>query len=258
MTRVITGMVFACLLAGTASARGEEGANWLVPLGSAVSHTAHICQLKDGATMEDIARIDERLHESLRDRSVTGLRQIVTPLFAVNAGYDYLAFMWSTWEEFGDLWNWITGTPEGQAMAHAWDDYESCEAVVSSVFPLLRQAVQEVSGPQVATAEWCTRKDGISQEQLGAKHRSIADANRENPLVAWWGVGYPQGGARTDAFPGEFFHLVTYRDMAAYAGAKQAIADGGWRERGDYYSAYADCTGEHVLSVQNVFRGNGR
>ncbi|MFZ8914483.1 MAG: hypothetical protein ACO2YP_07830 [Pseudomonadales bacterium] len=46
--------------------------------------------------------------------------------------------------------------------------------------------------------------------------------------------------------------------MAAYAGAKQAVADGGWRERDDYYSAYADCTGEHVLSVQNVFRGNGR
>ena len=42
MTRVIMGMVFACLLAGTASARGEEGANWLVPLGSAVSHTANL------------------------------------------------------------------------------------------------------------------------------------------------------------------------------------------------------------------------
>jgi hypothetical protein len=41
--------------------------------------------------------------------------------------------------------------------------------------------------------------------------------------------------------------------MKTFAAAKNAIAnEEGWRARADYYTSYADCSGEHVLIGETV------
>ena len=47
--------------------------------------------------------------------------------------------------------------------------------------------------------------------------------------------------------------MVNYADMKTFAAAKNAIAnEEGWRARADYYTSYADCTGEHVMIGETV------
>ena len=115
--------------------------------------------------------------------------------------------------------------PEGQAMAHAWDDYESCEAVVSSVFPLLRQAVQEVSGPQVATASGALEKTGFLRSSWARSTGPLLDANRENLWLPGGAWAIRRRGSN-GCFPGEFFHLVTYRGHGRLRWGE--AGDSGW------------------------------
>ena len=239
----------------SALADDHSEANWIVGIGEGVSHMAHICTLKNNATMDDIARIDKKLHKFLDDADIRGSRQILTPVMAVGATYDYIAFDFMAWDEFGKEWDLWLGSKKGNAIAAEYAQVEDCDALVASVFPLLRRAEISTDDRRIVTVEWCTRQPGVSQDQLAAKHREIAEANVDNTSVGWWGVGYPQAGARDGVFPGDFYHLVNYADMAAFAAAKNAIANAeGWRARADYYGSYADCTGEHVM-LGEVVRG---
>ena len=85
MNKILIGMMMTTLLAFQVKAEDNK-ATWLVDIGDAVSHTAHICTLKNNATMKDIARIDKKLHEFMDDNDIRGARQILTPFFA--AGCD--------------------------------------------------------------------------------------------------------------------------------------------------------------------------
>jgi hypothetical protein len=232
---------------------GANSANWIVNIGEGISQTAHICTLKDGASMADIARIDKKLHKFMDDNDLKGFRQILTPIFAAGATYDYIAFDFFAWDQFGKEWDLWLASKTGSVIAAEYNKYEDCDAIVAATFPLLRRPEISSDDSRIVTVEWCTRKNGVSQDQLSAKHQQIAAANSNNTMVGWWGVGYPQAGARDGLFPGNFYHLVNYADMAAFAASKNAIAnEEGWRSRGDYYTSYADCTGEHVFSGESV------
>ena len=70
---------------------------------------AHICTLKNDATMDDIAKIDKKLHKFMDDENIRGFRQILLPLMAVGATYDYIAFDFMDWEELvtNGIYIWI-------------------------------------------------------------------------------------------------------------------------------------------------------
>ena len=227
--------------------------NWIVGVGEGVAHMAHICTLKNGGTLNDVAEIDKDLHRFMDDENIRGFRQILTPLFAVGAKYDYVAFDFMDWEQLGIEWDLFLGSKAGNAIASKYAEIEDCDAMVAAAYPLLRRADIRADSKRVVSVEWCTRKDGVSADQLNAKHRAIATANADNKLIGWWGVGYPVAGVRDGAFPGDFYHLVNYADMKTFAAAKNAIAnEEGWRARADYYTSYADCSGEHVLIGETV------
>lgn len=227
--------------------------NWIVNIGEGVAQMAHICTLKNSATLNDVAEIDKKLHRFMDDADIRGFRQILTPLFAVGAQYDYLAFDFMDWEQLGVEWDLFLGSKTGNAIATEYAEIEDCDALVAAAYPLLRRADIRSDRTRVVAVEWCTRKDGVSADQINAKHLAIAAANADNELVGWWGVGYPVAGVREGAFPGDFYHLVNYANMKTFAAAKNAIANKeGWRARADYYTSYADCTGEHVFTAETV------
>lgn len=255
MKKIITLFLFYLGLQASSSAFADDHSegNWIVDIGEGVAHMAHICTLKSDATMNDISKIDKKLHKFMDDENIRGFRQILLPLMAVGATYDYIAFDFMDWEELGNEWDLYLGSKTGSAIASEYDKVEDCDALVSAVFPLLRRPEISSDDSRIVTVEWCTRKDGVSADQLNAEHRAIAAENADNELVGWWGVGYPMAGVRDGVFPGDFYHLVNYTDMKTFAAAKNAIAnEEGWRARADYYASYADCTGEHVMIGETV------
>ena len=44
------------------------------------------------------------------------------------------------------------------------------------------------------TVNWCTRKDGVSQDSLIARHRTYRDGLTDDAAMQWWGIGYPSAG----------------------------------------------------------------
>ena len=236
-----------------AAADNDVEGNWIVDIGEGVAHMAHICTLKNDATMEDIATIDKKLHKFMDTENIRGFRQILVPLMAVGATYDYIAFDFMEWDQLGKEWDLYLNSKTGNSIAAEYDKVEDCDALVASVFPLLRRPEISEDDSRIVTVEWCTRRPGVSADQLTAKHRSIAVENADNELIGWWGVGYPLSGVRDGAFPGDFYHLINYADMIDFAAAKNALANQeGWRARADYYSSYADCTGEHLMSGETA------
>lgn len=254
MNKILIGMMMTTLLAFQVKAEDNK-ATWLVDIGDAVSQTAHVCTLKNDATMKDIARIDKKLHEFMDDNDIRGARQILTPMFAAGTSYDYIAFDFMTWEQFGKNWDLALKSKEGNGLMADYAEVEDCDAIIASVFPIMRKESNLRSDTMISTVEWCTRRPGVSQQQLGEKHRSVAAAIKDSTTATWWGVGYPAGGLRDGLFPGDFYHLVTYPDMNAFAASRNDIANnGGWKMRADYYTSYADCSGEHVLAGEVVRR----
>jgi hypothetical protein len=255
MKKIITifAIFFGLQTSGNVIADDHAEGNWIVGIGEGVAHMAHICTLKNDATMDDIAKIDKKLHKFLDDENIRGFRQILLPLMAVGTTYDYIAFDFMDWEELGNEWDLYLDSKTGSEIGSDYDKVEDCDALVAAVYPLLRRAEISSDDSRVVTVEWCTRKDGVSADQLSAEHRAIATENADNELVGWWGVGYPLAGVRDGVFPGDFYHLVNYADMKTFAAAKNAIAnEEGWRARADYYTSYADCTGEHVMIGETV------
>jgi hypothetical protein len=255
MKKIITLFLFYLGLQASSNAFADDHSegNWIVDIGEGVAQMAHICALKSEATMNDISKIDEKLHKFLDDENIRGFRQILVPLMAVGATYDYIAFDFMDWEELGKNWDQYLGSKTGGVIASEYDKVEDCDALVAAVFPLLRRPEISSDDSRIVTVEWCTRKGGVSADQLSAKHRAIAAENVDNELVGWWGVGYPMAGVRDGVFPGDFYHLVNYTDMKTFAAAKNAIAnEEGWKARADYYASYADCTGEHVMIGETV------
>ena len=97
---------------------------------------------------------------------------------------------------------------------------------------------------RVVTWNWCTRKEGVSADQLMAKHQSYAASIEDDEPAIGWAILVPRLGAANA--PGQFAHIMVYRDFEGLMKAQQNLSDGGWRDRQDYYASYANCNGESV------------
>ena len=103
------------------------------------------------------------------------------------------------------------------------------------------------------TIDWCTRREGVSADQLIAKHQEYAaDWTADSPIKAWSTL-YPSLGIRNA--PGEFAHMLSFTDANGLMAYQNAISnEGGWRQRMDYMTSYADCIGENVYSARVLNR----
>jgi len=227
--------------------------DWAVQIGDGVSQTVHFCKLINGATMEDIAKLDAAGIKWLDKEKLRLGIDILTPVFDTFSSYDYISLHWATWKEWGTFWSKISESAEGQAIMNSYGSVEDCNVMVASVFPIMRKGVVIEDRDKVSTVEWCSRKEGISSDQLSAKHREIAASIKDDTSVIWWGVGYPQIGAQNKDLPGDFYHYMSYTDYAGLAASKHKVAnEEGWRMLQDYYTSYADCNGQVAVSVNTI------
>ena len=209
---------------------------------------AQMCTLSDGVTQKDydIFLQDYFAWSRKHDVEVTFIRQnaLFTHANAKNPNpYDFVEFLVADHKTSGAGWDkWLT-TKDGQKLAKRWSKLAKCHVKMANT-EMIWANTDEMNSDRdrVVTWNWCTRKDGISWDQLSAKHRSVAASAGDNRSNIGRAAFYPHlGGANA---PGEYAHIVIYPDVEALMERGARHAQGGWRGLDDYYTSYADCSGE--------------
>ena len=217
-----------------------------------------MCSLKPGATISQYNKMLDGFFAWSEENNfnVTFMRQ--SPLFThSNAShpsqYEFVEFIAAAHSVQGASWDKWLSTKEGQKLNARWNELATCHVKMANmIMQYANVDAMNSDSDRVVTWNWCTRKDGVSWDQLQAKHQSIAaNVTSETPNIGW-GTLFPHiGGANT---PGEFAHVVIYPDVAGLMQASANFANGGWRGRDDYYTSYADCTGESANVEQVLHR----
>ena len=157
----------------------DHGSGWLVDIGQGVSQSSHLCTLKGKATdLADVDKIDVKLHKWHDDNGVNIYQEPWKSRFSTGAStipYDFIAVDWMTWETFGDGWDKFLTSSEGQSVFAAYNKIMDCTRVVGTIYPMFRKASARQDDQGVVTVNWCTRKDGVSQDSLIARHRTYRD-----------------------------------------------------------------------------------
>ena len=217
-----------------------------------------LCNLNDGKTMADYDRManDYFKWSEKNDVAVTFIRH--TPLFtsanASNPGYDFIEYLISDHETSGSSWSkWMT-TKDGQKLNERWQDIATCYVKMGVLY--VRYADQEANAKdddRIVTMDWCTRREGISWDQLRAKHDQIEASFPEGVENIVWAIMSPNVGA-ADA-PGEFAHINVFPDMNAFMARQKWLShEEGWKVRDDYTSSYASCNGDSAFIEQVLHR----
>ena len=217
---------------------------------------ANLCKLNPGVSLEDYqAMIDDYLAWAEKNEIDPVLvRQF--PLFSHQNlarpwPYDFVEFLVSDYQRWGAAWDsWLT-SEEGMALNDRWQSLAVCHVKQAHASMLYAdQKAMAEDDERYVTWNWCTRKEGVTVEELSAKHREYAqDMQTDSGGIIGWLVMLPHAGGADS--PGEFAHVAVYPDMESFMTRRSMLANGGWRVTRDYFNLYADCTGE-MLNTETV------
>ena len=160
--------------------------------------------------------------------------------------FDFMEMLVSPWEVSGNGWSKWLSTDEGQKLNEQWLDTADCRVSMNSGrIHVIDQEALSATDDRAIAFNWCTRKDGVSVDQLVAKHQQMAAGwTNESPVKAWLTM-VPQLGARNT--PGGFAHILSFESVQGlFAWQDQMSNNQGWRNRLDYETSYADCTGDNA------------
>jgi hypothetical protein len=218
----------------------------------------NLCKLQPRKTMADYERVFNSYIKWAEDNDAEVFALRGTPIFGgadANAPieFEFIDFLVSPYAKSGDAWQkWLT-TEQGQKINAQWQETAECRVSVNPTF--IRFADREaLSGDtRVMTINWCTVREGVTPDQLAAKHDSLmANRSSDSPLKAW-SVMFPGLGVRNA--PGDFAHFLSFADMDGLMAYQNDMANNeGWRRRADYERSYAECTGENVFHMQVLHR----
>jgi hypothetical protein len=255
MKRVI---VLLGLLIGASSfaATGEYSG---VNLEQANSLQMQLCSLKPGKSMANYSRVVDSYIKWSKENDVEVFVLRAMPMFVSapqnpSMDFDFLEMLMGPYETSGSGWTkWLT-SEEGQKLNEQWQEAADCRVMINpAVIQVIDQAALNARDDRVMVMNWCTRNEGVSWDQLFAKHQQMAAGwSSEAPLKAW-GIMYPGLGLR-DA-PGEFAHILTFEDANGLMAWQNNVANNdGWRNREDYETSYAQCVGDNVYYTEVLNR----
>ena len=121
---------------------------------------------------------------------------------------------------------------------------------------MIDTAALDSTDNRIMTMNWCAPKDGVSYEQLRAKHDSWLAASGDSFTAAAWNIIDPRQGAGTRQ--GKFMHMVSFTSASALMANENWIANGGgWKGIQDYLTSYADCEGESAWTAEYLVKASG-
>jgi hypothetical protein len=255
MKLILSVLVGLALSVSVAAAEQYSG----IDLSQGNSVQMQLCSLKPGKSMENYDRVIRDYIQWSRDNDVELFLMRATPLFLSpppNGGQqiDFLELLVAPYGVAGTGWDkWLT-TEESKKINARWQETADCRVTMNSGFVLAldREALSS-RDDRVLSFNWCTRNDGVSVDQLQAKHQQIAgNWNTDSPIKAWT-IMVPGLGSRNT--PGDFAHLLSFEDVSGLMAWQNALAnEEGWRARMDYETSYANCIGDNAYHVQVLNR----
>jgi hypothetical protein len=245
------------LLGSAAFAATEQYSG--INLGQGNALQLNLCTLKPGKSMANYDRVVNGYIEWSRENDAEVFVLRLTPVFVSpnpggGANVDFIDLQLGPFDVTGNGWTkWLT-SESGQKLNAQWQDTADCSVTMSAAFILaLDQEALSARDDRVMTFNWCSRNEGVSVDQLLAKHQQLASNwTADSPIKAWT-VMYPGLGSRN--VPGEFAHLMSFEDVSGLMAWQNARAnEGGWRTRQDYQASYAGCIGENVYYAEVINR----
>ena len=217
---------------------------------------ANLCKLNAGVDLDDYQEMIDDYFEWAKENDVDPVFVRQFPLFSHQNlsrpwPYDFVEFLVSDYQRWGKAWDlWLT-SQDGMALNERWQSLAMCHVKQAHAFMLYADQEQMATDDErYVTWNWCTRKEGVTFEEISAKHAEYAIDMKEYScgIIVWLVMLTHTGGA--DA-AGEFAHVAIYPDMESFMARRSMQANGGWKVTRDYFNLYADCTGE-MLNTEAV------
>ena len=256
MSQIVLGSILTFGSAGVLADDHEMFAGDMDPA-EPMSVQAQICNLNDGVSLSDYNKVTEQYKKWAKknDAEVALFRQF--PMMTHNNPSnpypaDFVEFLVTDFENAGTSWDkWMT-TKGGQKLAAEWQAVGTCHIKMGALFTQWADVEAiNTDNDRIVTWNWCTRRDGVTHDDLNKAHTAFVEENPEGLGNIGWFTLYPNIGGADAA--GEFAHIVVYPNMEGLMEHQEWFAKGGWRGRMDYYQM-ADCTGEAVMTEQVLGR----
>ncbi len=251
--QVVLGSVVSVLAPFVAAQSGDTFTGGMDP-SEPMSVQVQLCTLNEGKSMRDYDAISARYRKwaTKNDAEVALVRQypFATHNNPANPYYaDFVEFLITDFDNSGTGWDKWMSTKEGQKLNAEWRETATCNVKFAALFTNWAD-VEAINADdsRMVTWNWCTRREGVSHDDLNKVHAQAVENYPEGLGNIGWFTMYPLMGGADAA--GEFAHVVVYPDMAGVMKRMDQFANGGWRDRMEYYKM-ADCTGE-ALMIEEV------
>lgn len=218
----------------------------------------NLCSLKPGKSMANYNRMFNDYVSWSKENDVEVFAMRATPIYggatADGPQFEFIDMLISPFGVSGNGWTkWLT-SEDGQKLNQQWNDTANCRVAINTAFiQALDQETLSARDDRVMSISWCTRRDGVTWDQMAAQHdRMSSNYTTESPIKAWT-IMFPGLGIRNP--PGEFAHLVTFADASGLMARQNNLANNeGWRQQAGYQTSYASCTGANVYYAEVLNR----
>ena len=240
----------------SAQSQGEQYAGMDLSEGNALQ--MQICSLQPRKSMADRDRVMNAYLKWSKDNDAEVFLLRLTPMFGgadPNSGIDFtwIDILASSYSASGSAWDKWLNTDDGQKVNEQWVETTDCRVSINPAFNLFLDSEGLAGDTRIMTFNWCTRKEGVTWDQLNARHSELLAGRADDSPAKSWTIMYPGLGIRNPI--GEFAHLVSFADVSGLMASQNALANQeGWRQRAAYYTSYADCTGENVYQAEVLNR----
>ena len=149
---------------------------------------ANLCKLNAGVDLDDYQEMIDDYFEWAKENDVDPVFVRQFPLFSHQNlsrpwPYDFVEFLVSDYQRWGKAWDlWLT-SQDGMALNERWQSLAMCHVKQAHAFMLYADQEQMATDDErYVTWNWCTRKEGVTFEEISAKHAEYAMDMQEDPV----------------------------------------------------------------------------
>jgi len=248
-------ILFVIALISSAALRADDkqsSALNMMSNGTVEAAQLSTCTLNPGKTLEDVNNLLPMIKNVHDEIGLDAFFGLMTPLFvSPSTSVDFILADFAPFEKLSSAWDNYLVSKSGSKLQASLDEIATCDRSLHRYYHQYTKFSNDKS--RVLSMNWCSKKESVSTEHLMAKHRSLADSSDVRFLH--WGIAVPAWGLRQDDIPGDYAHFIGYPDMKeALAGQQDTATKGGWKNREEYLSYFADCSGENLwrFDIANI------
>jgi len=217
---------------------------------------ANICKLNEGKTMEDYHNLNDKFYKWTKkhDVEVTVISQI--PFYSHGDfnnpdNFDFIEFL--VGPKIGRTWDKWLSSKDSEKLRDEWASVATCYVkAASGSFLYANEEALNKDDLRYAEWNWCNIREGKKAEDLIAEHTRIAKNIKKDPNgIIGWLTFVPHFGAAN--YP-TFAHIVLYPDVESAMERKMEERRGGWKDRRDYETEFAQCNGSSLNQENILYR----